>query len=253
MAQDLRVDVGAPVASHEFEEFVDLAIHDLKEPLRKILAFSEYLERDAGDALPEKAREDISYITDGARRMAQLLGGLGDYADVARLEMVVGDVDLDDALDDALRPLDGEIAARNARIDRAALPTVKGDRRLIQLVFRHLIANAIRFTIGAPRVQIRTLETRTGACIEVRDSGVGIAPSHHRVIFAPFKRLEGRRSQGSGIGLSICKRAVERHGGSIWVESEIGEGARFRFTLDASSAQDLLSEPNEMRADRADA
>jgi light-regulated signal transduction histidine kinase (bacteriophytochrome) len=224
-------------AIHDWEDLLDITVHDLREPLRKILAFSGHLEEDAGESLSTRAREDLGYITDGARRLASLVADLAEYSRIVRMEFDPARVSLDECVDEALRVHAEAISNTGASIDRSPLPSVEGQADLIATVFEHLIGNALKFARERPRIEIRALSTPQGPILEVCDRGIGIAPAHHQAVFQPFKRLEGRRFDGSGIGLALCAQAVARHGGKIWVESELGEGSSFRFTLDATIAE----------------
>jgi signal transduction histidine kinase len=242
----------AAAAIHDWEDLLDIAVHDLREPLRKILAFSGHLEEDAGENLPTRAREDLGYITDGARRLASLVADLAEYSRIMRMEFAPGKVSLDERVDEALRVHAEAISHTGASIERSPLPSVEGQADLIATVFEHLIGNALKFARERPQIEIRALSTPQGPILEVGDHGIGIAPAHHQAVFQPFKRLEGRRFEGSGIGLALCAQAIARHGGKIWVESELGEGSRFRFTLDATIAEACRDQPGSAEVGLSD-
>jgi signal transduction histidine kinase len=188
--------------------------------------------------MSETAQKDLGFITDAARRMRVLVQDLLELSRAGRAALKKERVSLSDCAENALVALDNRVAATNALITRDELPDVLGDSTQLTQLFQNLIANALKFSKPGQRPEIRlTCEQKEGErVLGVRDNGIGIKPEYHEQIFAPFKRLHGRdKFEGTGIGLSICRKAVERHGGRIWVESQPGQGAHFRFTLNAVS------------------
>jgi light-regulated signal transduction histidine kinase (bacteriophytochrome) len=166
--------------------------------------------------------------------MQALIAGLLEYSRVGRLEEPFGTVDTNAALDQALSNLRSAIEEADARVTRGPLPTVTGNAGRISQVFQNLIGNALKFRRrGQPAtVHVAAVPRRTEWLFSIEDDGIGIDPQYAERIFVIFQRLHTRAEYpGTGIGLSICKKVVERHGGRIWVESRVGEGSRFQFTL----------------------
>ncbi|MBN2307346.1 MAG: cache domain-containing protein [Candidatus Hydrogenedentes bacterium] len=217
----------------DLDEFTYVASHDLQEPLRKLIAFGKMLPDDLPGELPERARKDLEFIVDAADRMQSLVRDLLNLSRAGRTAFVTERVPLGDCVERALVALAARIEESGAQIEQGVLPDVQGDPRLLTQLYQNLISNAIKFVQGAPpRVQI-TVEDHNGVAVfGVRDNGIGINPEYTEQIFAPFRRLHGRSEyDGSGIGLAICRKVVQRHGGAIWVESEPGVGSHFKFTL----------------------
>lgn len=218
----------------ELEQFAYVASHDLQEPLRKLIAFSQLLSQDIGTELNESARKDLFYIQDSAERMRSLVQDLLTLSRAGMGALSISECNLDTVVDDVLSMLSPTIEESGARIVRTPLPKVQCDRRLITQLYQNLISNALKFVApeATPKIEI-TLESQKDERLVfgVKDNGIGIKPHHRERIFIPFKRLHSSKEyKGTGIGLSICRKAVERHGGSIWVES--GDvGTHFKFTL----------------------
>jgi PAS domain S-box-containing protein len=217
----------------ELEQFAYVAAHDLQEPARKVISFAALLEKDFEGELPENARRDLHYITDAARRMQQLVSDLLTLSRAGRTAMTLESIQLDDCLDTALDALAIKIEETGAEIIRDPLPMVEGDRTLLTQLLQNLISNALKFCDeDHPEVHITADRTPSASVLGVRDNGIGIEPEYVSQIFQPFKRLHGRGEyEGTGIGLAICQKAVDRHRGEIWVESELGKGSHFRFTV----------------------
>ena len=225
--------------NQELDEFTYIASHDLQEPLRKLVSFTDALHHDmkAGDE-PE-IRRDLDIISSAAQRMQRLVRDLLALSRSGRQAMEWELVDLNECAELALDALEIRMGEEKAEIAKEKLPTVLGDRTLLTQLFQNLIGNAVKFHgPAAPRVRLTAEETPEGWTLGVRDNGIGIKKEYSEQIFAPFKRLHGRGSyEGTGIGLAICRKIVERHGGVIWVESEPGMGADFRFTLPHREAE----------------
>lgn len=217
----------------ELDEFTYVASHDLQEPVRKLVAFSEWLRKDLGSNLPPRAEQDLSFIIDAAQRMQRLVEDLLTLSRAGKVSMVREHVALEDAVDRALDTLALRIAESGATIRRAPLPKVWGDLTLLTQLYQNLISNALKFVDGRRPEIALTVEQVDGVWVfGVRDNGIGIAAQYAGQIFQPFKRLHGRgQFEGAGIGLSICRKVAERHHGRIWVESEESRGAWFKFTL----------------------
>ncbi|UXA16030.1 CHASE3 domain-containing protein [Mycobacterium sp. SMC-4] len=222
----------------ELEQFAYVASHDLQEPLRKVASFCQLLEKRYGDQLDERGAEYIGFAVDGAKRMQVLINDLLTFSRVGRLNATETDVDLDAALDAALGNLATSIEESGAVIERPAqgLPTVKGDPTLLAMLWQNLIGNAVKFRQPdvAPRVTIRcdADSDHQNWSISLADNGIGIAPEFSDKVFVIFQRLHGRDAySGTGIGLALCKKIVEHHGGTIWIDNRYTGGTRFEFTL----------------------
>jgi signal transduction histidine kinase len=218
----------------ELDQFTYLASHDLQEPLRKLLAFGSLLPKDLEGELPQKAAQDLGFITDAARRMQTLVRDLLALSRAGRNAMSREPVRLDACVDRALQDLALRIEESQAVVERVPLPEVLGDATLLTQLYQNLLGNALKFVLPGRRPEIRLTAERAGEewVLGVQDNGLGIKPEYAETIFAPFKRLHGvGEYEGTGIGLAICRRVVERHGGRIWVESEPGRGSHFRFAM----------------------
>lgn len=220
--------------NRELDEFTYIASHDLQEPLRKLISFSRLLPQDLGGDLPERAAKDLGFITDAASRMQMLVQDLLALTRAGRAELQYEPAPLKSSVDCALEALATQIVDSGATLICEELPVVKGDRTLLAQLFQNLIGNALKFRRGdvSPAIRV-TCENVGGEWVfGVRDNGIGIKPQYAESVFAPFKRLHGRTEYaGTGIGLTICKKVVERHGGRIWVEPGEDGGAHFKFTL----------------------
>jgi PAS domain S-box-containing protein len=221
-------------SNHDLEQFAYVASHDLQEPLRAVSGSLQLLSRRYEGQLDAKANEFIGHAVDGAIRMDTLIKDLLTYSRVGRLDDPRQPTSCDEALDSALKNLSAAIREAGAQVSRSPLPTVRAIAAQLTLLFQNLIGNAIKFRREgtAPNIQVG-VEARDGEwCFRVEDNGIGIDPQYFERIFAIFQRLHTRREYpGTGIGLALCRRIVERHGGRIWVESEPGMGTRFFFTV----------------------
>jgi signal transduction histidine kinase len=225
----------------ELEQFAYVASHDLQEPLRKVASFCQMLERRYGDQLDERAHEYIAFAVDGAKRMQDLINDLLAFSRVGRMPAARASVDLGAIVETVRRDLATSIEETRTRIDADALPTVDGDPTLLAVVFRNLIANAIKFHGDEPP-HVVVSAARDGEMWElaVADNGIGIESEYADRIFVIFQRLHTRTAyEGTGIGLAITRKIVEHHGGRIWLdESSPGPGTTFRFTLPVQSEED---------------
>ncbi len=216
----------------ELEQFAYIAAHDLQEPVRTVVSFSQLLQRHLGDSLDAMSREYLSFIITGANRMGDQLRDLMSYLRVSGEQTAPVAVGLAEVVKDACDNLRNLINERGANLEIGPLPTVEGNRVLLIELFQNLLGNAIKFTsVGCtPRIKISAHRHDDLWHLAVRDQGIGIAPEYHQQIFNMFERISLGYS-GTGIGLAVCKGIVERLGGRIWVESEEGRGATFIFTL----------------------
>jgi PAS domain S-box-containing protein len=220
-------------SNKELEQFAYVASHDLQEPLRKVATFCQFLERDYHDELDEKARTYIAYAVDGARRMQDLVNALLSYSRLGRRIEDWGTVDCNAVLRSAVTNLSSSIDESGARVSSGELPTVRGDASQLTQLFQNLISNAIKFRGTAPPVvQIWAERVGTEWRFASADNGIGIEPQHAERVFVIFQRLHRKEEYpGTGIGLAICKKVVECHGGRIWVESQAGQGTTIFWTL----------------------
>jgi PAS domain S-box-containing protein len=223
-------------SNKELEQFAYVVSHDLKEPLRTILSYTQLLAKRYGGRLDQDAYEFIQYVVDGTHRMQSLIQDLLSYARITTHGSSFITLDLNEALGDAMANLQTAITESAALVTNGELPAVNGDRTQLVQIFQNLIENGIKFRKPGERPHVHIAAERAGDdwIITVRDNGIGIAPKHFGRLFVIFQRLHGKQEYpGSGIGLAICQRIATRHGGTIWVESALGEGAAFRFTMKA--------------------
>ena len=217
----------------ELEQFAYVASHDLQEPLRIISSYTQLLQRRYGDRFEGAAKEFMDFIVDGAARMKRLIEDLLAYSRVGTRGKEFEPVDAGEALRRALVNLRAAIEEAGAAITYDALPTVTADDGQLAQLFQNLIGNALKFrSASVPRIHVSAREDKDHWEFAVRDNGIGIDPQYFERIFMVFQRLHNKDEYpGTGIGLAICKKVVDRHGGRIWVESEPGKGTAFRFTL----------------------
>ena len=223
-------------ANADLQQFAYSASHDLQEPLRMVSTFSELLKREFGSKLGPAGDEYIGYTRQGALRMEQLLKDLRAYTLASTSEPVpVEDVDAVAVFDKSLQNLAAAINDSGASITRSGLPHVRLHEFQLEQLFQNLIGNAIRYRSEAsPRIHVAAQRQGSNWCFSVQDNGIGIEPEYKEQIFGLFKRLHSVAAYpGTGMGLAICKRIVERAGGRIWVESEPDRGSTFFFTLRA--------------------
>jgi len=217
----------------ELQQFAYVASHDLQEPLRMVASFTQLLAKRYSEKLDDDAREFINYAVDGAKRMQTLISDLLSYSRVGTQGKAFELVHCDAVLDRVLKSLQLAIEDTGAVITREPLPAVAGDSIQLTQLFQNLLTNAIKFHgKKRPLVQISTENNGSMWKIAVRDNGIGISPEHADRIFVIFQRLHTKTEYpGTGIGLAICKKIVERHGGRIWVEASPEGGSTFFFTI----------------------
>lgn len=220
-------------SNEQLQQFAYVASHDLQEPLRGIIAFSEILGEEYGDHLDSSAKEYLQFIIDSGQRMRQLIRDLLAFSRVETRGSSLKPVDCNQVLEMVLENLRAAIQDSQAAIQSDSLPTVLGDSAQLAQLLQNLLGNAIKFRgIAAPIIIITAHRQEHQWCFRIRDNGIGIDPQYADRIFHIFQRLHNREEyEGTGIGLAICRKIVERHGGAIGVESQPGEGATFWFTL----------------------
>jgi light-regulated signal transduction histidine kinase (bacteriophytochrome) len=220
-------------SNSELEQFAYVASHDLQEPLRMVSSYTQLIDRRYGDRLDGDAREFMHYVVDGAARMKQLIEDLLAYSRVGTKGKEFREIEVEAALKRAVTNLRAAIEESGAAVTWDPLPTVSGDDLQLAQLFQNLIGNALKFRgRSVPRVHVSVSEQENEWQIAVADNGIGIEPQYFERIFMVFQRLHTQADYpGTGIGLAICKKVVERHGGRIGVESRPGEGSRFHFTL----------------------
>jgi PAS domain S-box-containing protein len=220
-------------SNEDLSQFAHTVSHDLQEPLRILRSYSDLLLRRYSSALDETGAEFIRIIADGAERMNELVQALLRYSRAGGAKLSLMTLEASSIVKDAVRNLESQIESTGAKVECGELPSIKADPVQLTQVFQNLIGNALKYRSPdtAPAVVI-TAHRRPGAWVfSVGDNGMGIPPIHHHRIFSPLKRLHGPSIPGTGMGLAICRKIVQRHGGEMWVESELGAGATFRFTL----------------------
>ena len=226
----------AASSNRELQQFAYIASHDLQEPLRMVSSYLQLLERRYGGELDDDAREFIGFAVEGAQRMQQQILDLLTYSRITSRGQPPTPVDPATALAEAVTRLELRIAETGAEISIGPMPVIPADPSQLAQVFQNLIGNALTFRSDkTPRIRVEAAEEEGAVRFSVADNGIGIAPEYHDRIFQMFQRLHTRdRYPGSGIGLAIVQRIVERHGGRVWLESAEGEGSTFFFTLPAN-------------------
>lgn len=217
----------------ELEQFAYVASHDLQEPLRMVASYSQLLERRYRDKLDSDAEEFIEFIVDGANRMQALINDLLAFSRVGTRGKPFEPTDIADVVARAISNVQVALEEAGAQVEVGPMPAVEGDSSQLVQLFQNLISNAIKFRgEDAPRVTIAAEPAGEAVTFSLTDNGIGIDPQYADRIFLLFQRLHTKREYaGTGIGLAICKKIVERHGGRIWVEGRPGEGTTFHFTL----------------------
>ena len=220
-------------SNEELARFAYVSSHDLKEPLRVVSLHTQLLGARHGDQLNAEAKECIRTVVEGATRMQKLIDGLLVYARVGRSEESLATVDCTGLLGRVVANLQASISEAGGEVKHGLLPVVEAREAQLTQVFQNLISNAIKFHgESPPLIEVGSKELESEYQFSVRDCGIGIDPEYQKKIFEIFQRLHGRETYpGTGIGLSVCKKIIELHGGRIWVESEEGRGATFFFTL----------------------
>ena len=219
--------------NRELEQFAFIASHDLQEPLRKILAFGERLGTKYREKLDEEGKDYLIRILNASKRMQQFIRDLIQYARVATRPEPLDTLDLRETVMEVISDLELKIERIGANVEVFELPAVKGEKSQIRQLFQNLIANALKFHgEEQPHIKIYSRRTDHDCLIFVEDNGIGFDEKYLDRIFVPFERLHGKSAyEGTGMGLAICRKIVERHGGSITAKSKPGEGSTFIITL----------------------
>ena len=230
-------------ANAELERFVYAASHDLREPLRVVATFTRLLSREAKGRLGEDADRYIEFILDGTARMRTVIDGLLALSRGVAAESTKQPVNSGKILTDCILALQGEMGASDAVIACGELPEVQADGAQLAELFTNLLSNAIRFRKPDAPLRVEVSAAKVGGMwqFRVRDNGRGFDPAQAQALFTPFRRLHGRDISGAGVGLALCRKIVERHGGRIWAEGALGEGAAFLFTLPGIDGTGILT------------
>jgi len=220
-------------SNQELEQFAYVASHDLQEPLRMVSSYTQLLERRYKDKLDDDANDFIGFAVDGANRMQKSINDLLSYSRVTTRGNPFELTDSHEALGRAISNLSYTIQKTGAIVTNDDLPAVFGDSNQLTQIFQNLLGNAVKYQTGErPHIHVSAQEMLEEWLFSVRDNGIGIAPEYYEKIFVIFQRLHSKQEySGTGIGLAVCKRIVERHGGRIWVESSLGLGSTFYFTI----------------------
>jgi signal transduction histidine kinase len=219
----------------ELQRFAYVASHDLRAPVRAIAGFAQVLQQSAAQKMNGDENDLLARVVRSARHMMDMIEGLLEYARVDSKPKEFDKVKLAQACNMALEMLQTAIVESGGRVDLGTLPTVMGDSVQFTQLFQNLVANALTYRSEAPPlIRISAERKRNEHVISVQDNSIGIAPESHEHIFEMFKRLHAQsKISGTGIGLATCRRIVERHGGKIWLESAVGKGSTFKFSLPA--------------------
>jgi len=228
-----RVNKALRRSNEDLEHFAYLGSHDLQEPLRNITTHIELLERRAGPRWDEEDRRLCEVAKDGARRMRTLIRDMLAYSGIDHETPVLKPIPLGEALRLALESLSNVMQDSSVVLSAGALPNVLGDVNQLSRVFQNLIGNSIKYRSHDVPLEIEITAEKSGGewIVKAHDNGLGIQPEFLEKIFEPFKRLHGQEIAGTGLGLAVCRRIIEAHGGRIWAESNAGDGATFLFTL----------------------
>ena len=219
-------------SNEELRRFASVVSHDLQEPLRMVTSYMQLLKRDLGESLTEDQAEYLNFAIDGGRRMSELIQDLLSYSRVSAVEPVREPVDFNEIVKDVQVHLRASIEESGARVVASELPEMIADGSQIRQLFQNLVSNAIKYRSDKPPEITISAKSEDGEWLfSVEDNGLGVDPENRQRIFEMFSRIHDRSVPGTGIGLAICQRVVERLGGRIWVESTPGHGSTFYFTI----------------------
>jgi len=236
-----QITVEMQRSNTELEQFAYVISHDLQEPLRMVTSYVQLLAKRYHSKLDADADEFITYSVDGAKRMQALLNDLLEYSRVGTRGKPFNLTNCEDVIKQAVANLKVAIEESGALVSYDTLPTIMADEGQLVQLFQNLIANAIKFRRQEPpHIHISSTRKYSVLTFSVRDNGIGIDSQHTQGIFEIFRRLHTREEYpGTGMGLAICKKIVERHGGNIWVQSQPGEGSTFHFTVQVTGGESL--------------
>jgi len=222
-------------SNQELELFAYVASHDLQEPLRMISSYMGLVKKRYGDKLNHSGNEFVGFAVDGAKRMQQLISDLLSYSRVTTQGKPFEKTDMEKIFAQAMKNLEVAVGECEGKVDHDPLPEVQGDPVQLERLIQNLVGNAIKYRgEKTPEVRVSAVDKEGAWEFSVTDNGIGIDPKYHDRIFGIFQRLHTREQySGTGIGLAVCKKIVERHEGSIWVESEEGKGSTFFFSVPA--------------------
>ncbi|MBN1800993.1 MAG: GHKL domain-containing protein, partial [Candidatus Lokiarchaeota archaeon] len=217
----------------DLEEFAYIASHDLQEPLRAIISFSQLLESDYKDVIDEVGKEYLDFIVEGGNRMKLLITELLEYSRITTRKRPLSACNTESVLEESMLNLKESIRESKAVITHDRLPEIVVDKSQILRVFQNLIGNAIKFRSDKdPRIHVSAQKNFEEVVFSIKDNGIGIDSKYYDRIFKIFQRLHTKSEyEGSGVGLAICKKIIQGYGGNIWVESKLGEGSTFYFSL----------------------
>jgi len=222
-------------SNKELDDFAYIASHDLKEPLRGIHNYSKFLIEDYADKLDDEAQRKLHTLTRLTTRLETLIGSLLHFSRLGRVDLAIEETDLDAVVDEVIDSMHIRLQEEHVELRRpAALPSIRCDRSRIGEVFRNLVSNAMKYNDKPePWIEIGWEDETPDPVFYVRDNGIGIKEKHQERVFQMFKRLHGREAYGGGTGAGLCivSKLVEKHGGRIWLDSTPSEGTTFRFTL----------------------
>jgi signal transduction histidine kinase len=231
------------VANRHKDEFLANMSHELRTPLNGIIGFSEVmLDRMFGD-LTDKQEEYLHDILGSGRHLLSLINDILDLSKIeaGKMELELTDFDVPTAIDNALALMRERAARRGQVLERAVDPqlgTIRGDERKVKQVLLNLLSNAVKFTPEGGRITVTANRSDGAVAIAVTDTGVGIAPEHHGLVFEEFRQVgqADKKAEGTGLGLALCRKFIELHGGRIWLASEVGKGSTFTFTIPIGSS-----------------
>ncbi|ARJ67404.1 two-component sensor histidine kinase [Magnetospirillum sp. ME-1] len=216
----------------ELERFAYVAAHDLQEPVRGLVSFSQLLERKCRDSLGDEGKDYLRFIVNEALRMSNLVRDLLEYSRAGGAGLALETVDCAQLVDEVAESLRPIIEQKHAQLQLGPLPSLRADRAQLRQIFHNLLGNALKYCSEAPLVRVEAQRDGAAWRFAVSDNGIGIDPQYQDYVFEVFRRLHtGTAYPGTGIGLAICKRIVESHGGRIWLDSVPGQGSTFYFTL----------------------
>jgi len=233
-------------SNEELERFAYVCSHDLQEPLRMIQSFSDRLKVHLHDTLENdpKGQKYFNFVTDGAERSRQLIADILSYSSLSNNPQRLETFEVDELIGVVSKNLTLQLDEKSAKITYDILPVLKGNKTQIFQLFQNLIYNGLKYQLPEKHahVHVGVKDLGTHYQFEIRDNGIGIEPKYLKKIFEVFQRLHKRHEfSGTGVGLAICKKIVEQHGGKIWAESELGKGASFFFTVE-KLAEDTISQ-----------